>query len=77
MAETSPAIMLTYGGARVIAELIEREASPNNKLRIAVSGGGCSGFQYGFDLDDAEHEGDVVIERAIWATSRLWVSLVR
>ncbi len=63
MVETSPAIMLTDRAARRIAELLEREATPNRKLRIAVSGGGCSGFQYGFDLDHAEHEGDVVIER--------------
>ncbi len=62
MAETSSAIMLTDRAARRIAELLEREATPNKKLRIAVSGGGCSGFQYGFDLDDAEHEGDVVIQ---------------
>ena len=32
-------------------------------LRISVSGGGCSGFQYGFTFDDAHNDGDLVIER--------------
>jgi iron-sulfur cluster insertion protein len=33
------------------------------KLRVSVSGGGCSGFQYGFALDDKDDEGDVLVER--------------
>mgnify|MGYP006301263639 FL=1 len=36
--------------ARVRA-ILDREANPDLQLRISVSGGGCSGFQYGFDLD--------------------------
>jgi iron-sulfur cluster insertion protein len=49
--------------ARRIGEILAREAQPGLKLRISVSGGGCSGFQYGFALDDHDEDGDVAIER--------------
>ena len=49
--------------ARRIGEILAREALPGLKLRISVSGGGCSGFQYGFALDDHDEDGDVAIER--------------
>ena len=35
----------------------------SSALRVSVSGGGCSGFQYGFDLDSAAQEDDVIVER--------------
>jgi iron-sulfur cluster insertion protein len=50
--------------ARRISEILTREARPDLKLRISVSGGGCSGFQYGFALDDQAEDGDIAIERA-------------
>ena len=40
-----------------------RESQPGLKLRISVSGGGCSGFQYGFALDQHDEDGDIAIER--------------
>src|SRR3546814_11640808 len=43
-----------------IAELAAREGQPGLMLRIAISGGGCSGFQYGFDLDDKANDDDRV-----------------
>lgn len=43
-------------------KLIEEEGNPNLKLRVLVQGGGCSGFQYGFSLDEESKEGDKLIE---------------
>jgi iron-sulfur cluster insertion protein len=47
-----------------VREILDREATPELQLRITVSGGGCSGFQYGFDLDAAHQPDDVAVERA-------------
>ena len=63
MADTSQPITLTERAVRRIADLVEQEGAPNGMLRVAVSGGGCSGFQYGFSLDHEVQEGDLVIER--------------
>ncbi len=49
--------------ARRVAELIAREGNPNRKFRIAVQGGGCSGFQYDFKLDEEQAPDDVVVEK--------------
>jgi iron-sulfur cluster insertion protein len=49
--------------ARRIGEILARESQSGLKLRITVSGGGCSGFQYGFALDQQDEEGDIAIER--------------
>ena len=46
-----------------VAELLEEEADPGLRLRIYVTGGGCSGFQYGFAFDDAAQEDDVQVVR--------------
>src|SRR5439155_12528642 len=56
-------IVLTENAARHIAKLKVQEQVANAFLRITVSGGGCSGFQYGFTFDDRRHEDDVVFER--------------
>ncbi|MEE3171039.1 MAG: iron-sulfur cluster insertion protein ErpA [Pseudomonadota bacterium] len=46
-----------------VRELIEEEENTNLKLRVFVTGGGCSGFQYGFSFDEAQDEEDTVVER--------------
>jgi iron-sulfur cluster insertion protein len=46
-----------------VCELIEEEEKPELKLRVFVTGGGCSGFQYGFSFDENQDEEDTVIER--------------
>jgi len=46
-----------------IAKLIAEDGNDDLMLRIAVSGGGCSGFQYGFNLDDKRNDDDRVFER--------------
>ena len=57
-------IGLTDRAARRILELVAAETQAGLMLRVAVSGGGCSGFQYGFTLDDAVNPDDKVIEKA-------------
>lgn len=56
-------IVLTDNAARRIAFLKTQENAGNAFLRIAVSGGGCSGFQYGLSFDNQRNEDDVVFER--------------
>ena len=46
-----------------VRELIEEEENPELKLRVFVTGGGCSGFQYGFSFDESQDAEDTVIER--------------
>jgi iron-sulfur cluster insertion protein len=56
-------IVLTENAARRIAMLKVQEQVGDIFLRIAVSGGGCSGFQYGFTFDDQRNEDDFAFER--------------
>jgi iron-sulfur cluster insertion protein len=49
--------------AKRISQILASEEAQDARLRISVSGGGCSGFQYGFDLDDQPADGDVVVDR--------------
>jgi iron-sulfur cluster insertion protein len=58
-----PRVALTESAARRIATLKIEENAPNAFLRLAVSGGGCSGFQYGFSFDETRQEGDVSFAR--------------
>lgn len=60
---TDNALTLSESAARRIKVLAEMEGNPNLMLRIQVSGGGCSGFQYGFSLDDTVNDDDRVFER--------------
>ena len=46
-----------------VRELIEEEGNPDLRLRVFVSGGGCSGFQYGFSFDETQDEEDTVVEK--------------
>ena len=56
-------VTLTESAARRIAELKQRENMPNSFLRLAVSGGGCSGFQYGFTFDETRQADDRAFAR--------------
>jgi iron-sulfur cluster insertion protein len=56
-------ITVSESAARRVAFLRTQEDAAGAFLRIAVSGGGCSGFQYGFSFDDSRQDGDVVFER--------------
>ena len=54
---------ITENAAKRIAALRDAEGNDALMLRITVSGGGCSGFQYGFDFDDTVNDDDRVFER--------------
>jgi len=56
-------IVVTESAARRIAALKQQEEAEGAFLRIAVSGGGCSGFQYGLSFDDQRNPDDAVFER--------------
>ena len=59
--ETAMPVTLSARAARQIAKIIAAEGKPM-MLRLAVTGGGCSGFQYNFALDDALADDDLVVE---------------
>ena len=56
-------INFTDNAVNKVKELIEEEDTPDLKLRVFVSGGGCSGFQYGFSFDNIVDEDDTCIEK--------------
>ncbi|MCC5793493.1 MAG: iron-sulfur cluster insertion protein ErpA [Chromatiales bacterium] len=59
--QTAPTLVFTDAAATKVAALIAEEANPNLKLRVFISGGGCSGFQYGFTFDETLEDGDTRI----------------
>jgi len=60
----TPAIGFTDAAADKLKSLIEEEKNPNLKLRVFVSGGGCSGFQYGFEFDENVSDDDIKVEKS-------------
>ena len=56
-------VLFSDSAASKVSELIAAEGNPDLKLRIYVSGGGCSGFQYGFAFEEATGSDDLVIEK--------------
>ena len=60
---TPTPLQFTLGAASKVKNLIEEEGNPRLKLRVFVTGGGCSGFQYGFTFDEDSADDDTVIER--------------
>ncbi|MEE4361839.1 MAG: iron-sulfur cluster insertion protein ErpA [Pseudomonadales bacterium] len=65
MVETQAAesLRISEAAAAKVRELIEDEGDPGLRLRVFVTGGGCSGFSYGFTFDDEMAEDDAVVER--------------
>ena len=55
-------LIFTTAAARKVRELIVEEENDNLKLRVFISGGGCSGFQYGFTFDEELQSGDTEVE---------------
>ena len=58
----STAISFTGRAAAKVRELREEEGNPALKLRVYITGGGCSGFSYGFTFDEKVNEDDTVVE---------------
>jgi len=61
--EESPPVIFTDNAAAKVNELISEEGNPALKLRVYVSGGGYSGFQYGFSFEEAVNEDDLQVEK--------------
>ena len=61
--EQEPQVTISEKAAKRIAALTAHEAEDGYMLRIAVTGGGCSGFQYNFTFDNVKNDDDIVIER--------------
>jgi len=57
-----PPIVFTDAAANKVGELIREEDNPDLMLRVFISGGGCSGFQYGFTFDESVEDGDSRVE---------------
>lgn len=57
-------LVFTDSAANKVKALIEEEKNPNLKLRVYVTGGGCSGFQYGFTFDENVAEDDTEVVNA-------------
>ena len=56
-------IQFTESAAGKVRSLIDEEGNPQLKLRVYITGGGCSGFQYGFEFDEQQAEDDLALER--------------
>jgi iron-sulfur cluster insertion protein len=63
--ETIPdPLVFTNNAADKVKQLIDEEGNPELKLRVFVTGGGCSGFQYGFTFDETTNEDDTALQRS-------------
>lgn len=56
------AMQFTSAAATKAAELVAEEGNPALKLRVFIQGGGCSGFQYGFEFDEEQAEDDLAVK---------------
>ncbi len=62
MSEVNVPITFSDAAANRVKILIAEEENPELKLRVYITGGGCSGFQYGFTFDEKVNDGDMVVE---------------
>ena len=56
-------LIFTDAAANKVKQLVEEEGNPDLHLRVYVTGGGCSGFQYGFTFDEEKAEDDTVVTK--------------
>ncbi len=59
----SDPLLITDAAVRKVQNLLIEEENPQLKLRVFVTGGGCSGFQYGFSFDEKSNDGDTLVEK--------------
>jgi len=64
VAEMPAPVVFTDNAANKVKELITEEGNAELKLRVFVSGGGCSGFQYGFTFDEVCNDDDTILEKS-------------
>jgi iron-sulfur cluster insertion protein len=64
VSEMPSPLLFTDAAAAKVRDLIAEEKNPALKLRVFISGGGCSGFQYGFTFDENVQDGDTSVEKA-------------
>lgn len=63
MLEAETNLTISKSAVAKIADILAEENNPLLKLRVFVQGGGCSGFQYGFTLDESQNEDDFIINQ--------------
>jgi iron-sulfur cluster insertion protein len=63
IAEMPAPLLFTDNAASKVKELIQEEGNPDLKLRVFVTGGGCSGFQYGFTFEEETQQDDTAMEK--------------
>jgi iron-sulfur cluster insertion protein len=63
MTEMPALLIFSDAAAAKVRALIDEEGNPELKLRVFVTGGGCSGFQYGFTFDEVTNEDDTAMEK--------------
>ncbi|MDX7991609.1 iron-sulfur cluster insertion protein ErpA [Xenorhabdus sp. Reich] len=63
MSDAALPLQFTDAAANKVKVLVADEDNPNLRLRVYITGGGCSGFQYGFTFDDQMNEGDLTIQK--------------
>jgi iron-sulfur cluster insertion protein len=56
-------MIFSVNAADKVAELIKEEENPDLNLRVSISGGGCSGFQYGFSFDEIINDDDTIVSQ--------------
>ena len=61
--EMPMSFVFTENAANKVKDLIDEEGNPELKLRVVVTGGGCSGFQYGFTFDETANDDDTSLQK--------------
>ncbi|PJD94335.1 MAG: iron-sulfur cluster insertion protein ErpA [Legionella sp.] len=56
-------LRFSVSAADKVAELIKEENNPSLNLRVSITGGGCSGFQYSFSFDEEINDDDTIVEQ--------------
>ena len=63
--QQTASLQVAQSAVKKVWELIQEEGNPALCLRVYITGGGCSGFQYGFTFDEVANEDDMVIEKKL------------
>lgn len=63
MSDIPTPLTFTNAAASKVSGLIEDEQNPNLKLRVYITGGGCSGFSYGFTFDETQNDDDTIVQK--------------